>query len=80
MFPESHQRRFFEAAKEIERLQAVMDAADAFLAEPPEDMKERHPFNQYTTAGDCRALSEAYRKASDQCDGPQRKGRIHDTY
>lgn len=53
------------AVGEIDRLQAVMDAADAFLAQPPEGMKEWLPFHQSTTAGDCRALCEAYRKASE---------------
>ena len=50
------------AEAKIERLQAVMDAADAFLADPPEDMHDRMPFNQQTTAGDCRVLSKAYHK------------------
>jgi len=46
--------------KEIERLQAIADAADAFLAEPPEGMADLMPFSQYTTAGDCRALCKAF--------------------
>lgn len=44
----------------------VMDAADAFLAEPPGDMQDSRPFNQYTTAGDCRRLNKAYHEA---CEG-----------
>lgn len=44
----------------LDLLGDVMNAADAFLAEPPEDMQDNAPFNQYTTAGDCRALNGAY--------------------
>jgi FtsZ-binding cell division protein ZapB len=56
--------RAAELRQEVERLRAVMDAADAFLAEPPEDMCAWVPFNQYTTAEDCRKLNEAYREAA----------------
>ena len=42
---------------EVELLRAVMDAADAFLALPPEDLRGGLPFNQYTTADDCRAAA-----------------------
>ena len=48
-----------EQTNEIKRLQAVMTAADAFLATPPDDMKDQISFHQYTTAGDCRALCKA---------------------
>lgn len=47
------------AADEIERLQAIEDAAEAFLAVPPDGMADRMPFAQYTTAGDCRELCKA---------------------
>ena len=50
---------------EIVRLRAVMDAADAFVTQPPDDMPDEIPFNQYTTAGDCRALNKAYREAAE---------------
>lgn len=50
--------------EDMESLKAVMDAADAFLAEPPADMPDSMPFHQYTTAGDCRALVKAYAEAA----------------
>ena len=60
-----------DMAREIERLRsrvktllAVMDAASPFLALPPEKMQDTTPFNQYTTAGDCRALNAAYNEAA----------------
>jgi len=44
-------------------LEELLDAADRFLAEPPEGMRDGMSFNQYTTAGDCRELTAAYAKA-----------------
>ena len=59
-------------ADEIERLQAIAEAADFFLAQPPDDMPDDMPFHQYTTAGDCRDLCKAFcewRKAADAAGG-----------
>jgi hypothetical protein len=41
-------------------LRELFDAADAFLATPPDDMKDFIPFGQPTVAKDCRALNAAY--------------------
>lgn len=38
----------------------LMDASEAFLATPPEDMKDHIPFSQYTTAACCRLLDAVY--------------------
>lgn len=46
-----------------DKLGAVMDAAGAFLAMPPEGMGDHVPFGQRTRAGDCRALNKACREA-----------------
>jgi hypothetical protein len=43
-------------------LRELFDAADAFLAAPPDDMKDFIPFGQPTIAKDCRALNAAYAK------------------
>jgi len=44
-------------------MEELLDAADAFLAEPPNGALNWEPCNQYTTAKDCRELNAAYRKA-----------------
>ncbi len=46
---------------EVKRLQTIRDAAEPFLADPPADMSDHIPCNQYTTAADCRELSAAFR-------------------
>ena len=48
---------------EIDRLRAVMDAAEAFLTQPPEGMNDDEPFNQYVTAGERRMLNKVYQDA-----------------
>jgi len=53
----------------VKRFQALMEAAAAFLAEPPKDMLDSEGFNQDTTAGDCRALNKAYREAAEAARG-----------
>lgn len=58
-------RRIKTLEARVEKLQAVMDAADAFLAKPPSHMQDSRPFSQYTTAGECRQLNKAYREASE---------------
>lgn len=47
----------------VKRLQAVMDAATAFLVTPPGAMTDDMSFNLYMTVGSCRLLSKAYREA-----------------
>ena len=47
----------------LEACKELCDAADAFLATPPDDMKDFIPFGQPTIAKDCRALNAAYAKA-----------------
>ena len=49
--------------EEVGQIQAIADAAEAFRAKPPDDMEDRIPFQQYTTAGDCRKLLNAYAAA-----------------
>ena len=43
-------------------LRELFDAADAFLATPPDDMKDFIPFGQPTIAKDCRVLNASYAK------------------
>jgi hypothetical protein len=50
---------------EIERLQAISDAAELFCAVPPDDMADSMPFQQYTTAGDCRLLVATLRSSTE---------------
>jgi hypothetical protein len=57
-----------KAADKIERLQAVKDAAQAFLTEPPIGLNDNVPCQQYTTAGDCRRLLAAFRAAGSEGD------------
>jgi hypothetical protein len=45
----------------VDMLRDLSDAADRFMAEPPERVADGVPYHQYTTAGDCRVLSEAMR-------------------
>jgi hypothetical protein len=65
----AHPELYRQAADEIDRvrhaLQTLMDAAEAFLAEPDARERDSKPCNQYTTAGDCRALNRAYREAAE---------------
>lgn len=44
-------------------LENLEEAADYFLAQPPDDMKDKVFFNQLTTAGDCRRLTKAVLEA-----------------
>jgi hypothetical protein len=44
-------------------LEALVDIAENFEAFAPAEMPEWHPHSQYTTAGECRALSAALRRA-----------------
>lgn len=49
--------------QDIDVLRAVMDAAEPFLLELPEDMSAKASLHPSTTAGDCRELNAAYAKA-----------------
>lgn len=44
------------------RLHAVRDAAEPFMADPPIGVGDHVPCQQYTTAGDCRALAAAMQR------------------
>ena len=46
----------------LEACKELCDAADAFLATPPDDMKDFIPFGQPTIAKDCRVLNASYAK------------------
>ena len=45
---------------ERDTLQTIADAADPFRAVPSKPMRDDEPFNQYTTAGDCKTLDAAF--------------------
>jgi len=44
-------------------LKELLDAADAFLVEPPDGSLDWEPWHQYTTVKDCRKLNAIHRKA-----------------
>lgn len=62
-----------QAADEIDRLKeenlrlhAVRDAAEPFMADPPVGVGDHVPCQQYTTAGDCRALATAMQRVEEK--------------